>query len=240
MSSHLKDKREYLRKEYEAYMSKQYAKGIVYFARALNKSYEKNPCYNLATTYYRRGDYRTAIKKYRLAHIIDSKSPMVYNAWGSCLSHLGRYDEAILKFKSKIFSLDSVFKRLNLLLWSRKFKNVLWKNLVFHLRVKKTLEIDANYGLAYLNWALVLFWQQKKDEAEKMVEEALKKTGITQEMIVYLYKMELLSAEESIAKADAEEEKVFLHGRKVGYNWMLEFVENFFMFKDLEDSELMM
>jgi len=200
MSSHARDKREYHRKEYEAYVSKQYPKSIVLFIRALNRAHEKSTCYNLATSYYRIGDYHKAIKKYRLAAIIDPKFQQIYNAWGSCLSHLGRYDEAILKFQ-------------------------------------KTLEIDSNYELAYLNWGLVLFWQEKKLEAEEIIREGLEKKDFPQDVLVSLYKMELSSVEGRLEKASNEEERKFLEGRIVGYNWMLELVEKIFMEKTLKESE---
>jgi len=197
MTNRAEDRREYFRKESAVYASKQYAKCIVLYNRASHKSHDITVSYGLATLDYRNGDYHKAIKKYGLAAIVKPNSQRTYNAWGSCLSHLGRYDEAILKFK-------------------------------------KSLEVDPNYGLAYLNWSLVLFWQQKKLEAEELIREGLEKADFPQDVLVSLYKMELSSVEGRLEKASNEEERRFLEGRIVGYHWMLELIEK--IFKEEEEG----
>lgn len=201
MTNRIEDRREYFRKESTVYAFKQYAKCIVLYARASHKRHDITSSYGSATIDYRNGNFHKAIKKYRLTATVKPNSQRTYNAWGSCLSHLGRFDEAIWKFK-------------------------------------KALEIDQYYGLAYLNWGLVLFWQQNKDEAEEIIREGLEKTDFRGDVIVSLYKMEESSVEGRLEKASNEEEKEFLKERIVGYHWMLELIHKIFDEKALlEDGE---
>lgn len=102
MVSLQKDVEVYFSKHLNEYRAKRYSRCIVLFTRSLHKSHEKGLCYDLATLNYRKGDYNKAIQKYNLAIVLEPDSQRIYNAWGSCLSHLGRYDEAILKFKKAL------------------------------------------------------------------------------------------------------------------------------------------
>ncbi len=101
MSDYEKDYNYYLEKE-QSLSRGQYDQSTVLFTRALKNLNDPGVCYDLATIYYRKGDYQRAIKKYRLTLVIDPDFCLAFNAWGSCLSHLGRYDEAILKFEKAL------------------------------------------------------------------------------------------------------------------------------------------
>lgn len=101
-----KEREIYKSKQLTEYNAKRYSQCTVLYTRNLRKSHEKDLCYDLATLEYRKGDYNKAIKKYSLADVLWPDHQRTYNAWGACLSHLGRYDEAIVKFK-KCLKIDS-------------------------------------------------------------------------------------------------------------------------------------
>jgi len=103
------------------------------------------------------------------------------------------------------------------------------------LKFKKALETNPNYGLAYLNWGLILFWQKKKDEAEKIIEEGIKRTEMKEELIMTVYKLDLSIVEAKLEKASNKEEREFLLWRIVGYNRVLALIPNVFKEKALED-----
>ncbi len=56
----------------------------------------------IAIGYCMKGDFRKAAKNYAISLAINSDYSPAWNGSGSCLFHLGKYNEAILKFKKSV------------------------------------------------------------------------------------------------------------------------------------------
>jgi len=56
----------------------------------------------LATIYEKKGDYSRAARNYAITSVLKPDCTIIHNSWGFCLFHLGKYDEAISKFKRAV------------------------------------------------------------------------------------------------------------------------------------------
>jgi len=79
-----------------------YDKAIVLFTLSLSGKCDENTFHNLAISYYMKGHYLKAARNYAISLAIKPDFCRSFNGWGFCLLNLGRYDEAILKFKKAV------------------------------------------------------------------------------------------------------------------------------------------
>ncbi len=83
--------------------NKQYDKAIISYTRAALLSEPNEKIYHsIAMSYYLKGDYSGALKNFEIAISIQPDFCLAYHGWGVCLSELGKYDEAVLKFKKAV------------------------------------------------------------------------------------------------------------------------------------------
>jgi len=117
------DSSAYFRKGLQLHNQFQYGQALAFYNRTLQRVFDEKCYHNLGNIHYTKGNYQTAIKKYVQAISVRPYFFLSYNGWGSCLSRLGKYDEAIEKFKKAVDIGDDILAYLNwslVLFWQKK------------------------------------------------------------------------------------------------------------------------
>lgn len=105
MADFERDTNHYFTKGNHLFDLKEYDKAIISAHLSLNGDFDEIVYLNIATSYCMKGEFRKAAKNFALSLTISSDSfdsSKVWNGLGFCLFNLGRYDEAILKFKKTV------------------------------------------------------------------------------------------------------------------------------------------
>ncbi len=79
-----------------------YDKAIILYTLSLSGNCDENTFHNLAISHYMKGNYHKAAKNYAISLAVKPDFCRSLNGWGFCLVNLGKYDQAILKFKKAI------------------------------------------------------------------------------------------------------------------------------------------
>ncbi len=102
MADFEKDADYYFSKGNQLFDRKEYDKAIISAHLSLKTEFDDIVYLNIATSYCMKGDFRKAAKNFALSLAINPDSSKVWNGVGFCLFNLGKYNEAILKFKKTV------------------------------------------------------------------------------------------------------------------------------------------
>jgi len=163
---------DYLIKGNQFYDLNKFEHATIFYTKALQRTPDEKTYHNWANIQYIKGNYQKAMKLYKQAIAIKPRYDMAYNGWGSCLSRLGKYDEAIEKFDKSVEIGDFLLASFNLslaLFWQKKEVQA---QTFFEKKFKETA-MDELMLIKIYKFELVLIEERLLKEVTKEEKEFL-------------------------------------------------------------------